>query len=248
MEWIILIFGFFIGSFLNVCIYRIPNEISIIYPPSSCSKCNNKIKYYDLIPIVSYLILRGKCRFCGESVSLRYPVIEFLNGILYFFVYKTYGLHIDTIYYCIITSLLIVITFIDYDHMIIPYRLNISLAVLGLLNIPLAITAIGLKYSIMGGIIGFVIFFVIAFVTGGQMGGGDILLMGSLGIIFGIRGILMITVLSFVTGAIISIVLIVSGLKTRKDHIPFGPFIALSAILVILFETDILYYYYSLII
>jgi leader peptidase (prepilin peptidase)/N-methyltransferase len=246
MEWIILIIGILIGSFLNVCIYRIPNNQSVSYPPSSCSNCNTRIKYYDLIPIVSYILLGGRCRSCGEKISLRYPSIEGLNGILYFLLYNTYGFSLSTLFFMPIVSILIVITFIDYDHMIIPYRLNIMLGILGIINILLGMYPVTAKSSLIGAVLGFGFFFLIAIVTGGQMGGGDIFLMGVLGLILGLGEILMVTVLSFITGAVISVILLLTKIKGRKDPIPFGPFIALSAVLVILFGNDILYFYYKI--
>jgi leader peptidase (prepilin peptidase)/N-methyltransferase len=246
MEWIILIIGILIGSFLNVCIYRIPNNQSVSYPPSSCSNCNTRIKYYDLIPIVSYVLLKGRCRSCGEKISLRYPSIEGLNGILYFLLYNTYGFSLSTLFFMPIVSILIVVTFIDYDHMIIPYRLNIMLGILGIINILLGMYPVTAKSSLIGAVLGFGFFFLIAIVTGGQMGGGDIFLMGVLGLILGLGEILMVTVLSFITGAVISVILLLTKIKGRKDPIPFGPFIALSAVLVILFGNDILYFYYKI--
>lgn len=246
MSWIILILGLFIGSFLNVCIYRIPNNQSISYPPSSCSVCNTRIKYYDLVPIISYMILRGRCRSCGEKISLRYPLIEGLNGVLYYLLYHTYGFSLSTLFFMFVISILIVITFIDYDHMIIPYRLNIILGVLGIFNMFLGIYPLNTKSAILGGLVGFGFFLLIAIVTGGQMGGGDIFLIGVLGLILGLGNIIMITILSFITGAIISIILLATKVKSRKDPIPFGPFIALSAVLVILYANDILYIYYKL--
>lgn len=246
MSGIILLFGLFIGSFLNVCIYRIPNNQSVSYPPSSCSNCNTRIKYYDLIPIVSYILLGGRCRSCGEKISLRYPSIEGLNGILYFLLYNTYGFSLSTLFFMPIVSILIVVTFIDYDHMIIPYRLNIMLGILGIINILLGMYPVTAKSSMIGAAVGFGFFFLIAIVTGGQMGGGDIFLMGVLGLILGLGDILMVTVLSFITGAVLSVILLITKIKDRKDPIPFGPFIALSAVLVILFGNDILYFYYKI--
>ncbi len=127
LSWILLVFG----SFFNVCIFRIPNKESISNPQSYCYKCNNRLTYLDLIPILSWILLKGKCRHCGQKISSRYPLIELLTGILFIIIYNVHGLNFITINYLVLTSLLIIITFIDIDYYIIPD----SMIILGILFI-----------------------------------------------------------------------------------------------------------------
>lgn len=115
MEILILIIGLCIGSFLNVCIYRIPREESIAFPPSHCTSCGYELKAVDLIPIISYLFLKGKCRKCGEKISIKYPLVELLNGVLYLLIFLKFGLSLSFVFYSLLTSLLIVISYIDLD-------------------------------------------------------------------------------------------------------------------------------------
>lgn len=123
----VFIMGMTIGSFLNVCIYRIPRGESVVYPPSRCTRCSHSLAWYDMIPILSYIFLKGKCRYCGEGISPRYPIIEALNGILYLFVFYYFGLSLEFYFYCFMASILIVICLIDYYERIIPDGLVLAI-------------------------------------------------------------------------------------------------------------------------
>lgn len=243
MSILIFTYGLLIGSFLNVCIYRIPAGISIAYPPSSCGSCGHKLTYIDMIPVFNYIFNRGRCRYCGEHYSPQYPAIELLNAALYLLVYSRFGVSFFTLFYCVIVSMLIVITLIDYKHMIIPD---------GILIFGTAITII-FKFilpgtfvdSLIGCLTGFALFLLIAVVTN-AMGGGDIKLMALLGFIFGLKGILFITLCSFVIGAVASIILLITKIKSRKDEVPFGPFISVSALLYILYGRELLAWYVNI--
>lgn len=180
---------------------------------------------------------------CGEGYSLQYPLIELLNGILYALVYLKYGFSLTSVIYCIIISILVVISFIDLKHKIIPDGANIALAVVGAIFI--FIERAGLYNSFLGSITGFGLFLAIAFLTN-AMGGGDIKLMAALGFLFGMRGVLFITLTSFVSGAIISLILLGLKIKSRKDEIPFGPFIALAALTYIFFGTVFINWYINI--
>lgn len=244
MIIIFFIYGLFIGSFLNVCIYRIPAGISIVKPPSSCGSCGHRLNYIDMLPVINYVINRGKCRYCNASYSVQYSLIELLNGMLYLFVALRYGITLNSVLYCLLVSVLIVITFIDLEHKIIPDRLNIAGAIIGIIYIILDKTVIFDR--LIGFSIGLGLFLVIAVLTN-AMGGGDIKLMAVLGLIFGIKGVLFITLLSFVVGAIISVVLLILKVKSRKDQIAFGPFISLSALIYIFLGTEIITWYLNII-
>ncbi len=222
--WIVLVFGLLIGSFLNVCIYRIPQKKSISYPPSSCPKCDTRLRALDLIPLLSYLFAKGKCRYCGERISPQYPIVEILNGLLYLLLYFKLGLGLMLIKYALFTSLLIIITFIDLKYQIIPDRLVVFGLIVGFIFNMLLSPRSSFVNGIIGLLIGGGLFLLIAIITKGAMGGGDIKLMGVLGFALGWKYILLISFLSFIIGAVISIVLLAFKIKGRKDFIPFGSY------------------------
>jgi len=238
----IFLLGIIIGSFLNVCIGRIPFGKSIAYPPSHCPKCSTYLKPIDLIPIGSYLLLRGKCRYCGEKISPQYPLIELMNGIIYCLLFLKFGWTSTFLKYAIFSSLLMVISLIDYEHKIIPDGLIIFGFIIGAFFL-----IINFKGSLLNGILGFLIggsiFLLIALVTNGAMGGGDIKLMAVIGFWFGWKYILLIMLLSFVLGAVVSIFLLLLKIKKRKDEIPFGPFIALAAFITLYFGQEMMFWY-----
>jgi leader peptidase (prepilin peptidase)/N-methyltransferase len=248
MTVLIIIFSLLIGSFLNVCIYRIPRNKSIVFPASHCPKCGQGLKPVDLIPVISYFLNKGRCRYCGDSISLQYPIVELLNMATYLILYYKFGISIEFLKYGILTSLLIVIAFIDYEHKIIPDRLII----LGLLTAFASITLYNTEVNIINGTVGLLIgggiLLIIAVVTNGAMGGGDIKLMGVLGLMLGWKKILLVLLLSFILGSIISIFLLVLKIKGRKDYIAFGPFISIAAFIAIIYGNEIINWYIALII
>jgi len=243
MALIFLIYGLLIGSFLNVCVYRIPSGISIVKPPSSCGSCGHKLNFFkDMLPVVNYIVNKGRCRYCGSPYSAQYPLIELLNGVLYALLYLKHGLTINTVLYCLTVSLLIVIALIDLRHKIIPDGLIAAGATIGIIFI---VTDNMLLNRLSGALIGLLLFLSIALITN-AMGGGDIKLMAVLGLMFGVGGILFISLFSFVTGAIISLILLTLKIKGRKDEIPFGPFISLSALIYIFYGIEIINWYIGL--
>ena len=146
------IIGIVFGSFFNVCIFRIPNKESISNPPSHCYKCNNRLTYLDLIPILSWILLKGKCRHCRQNISPRYPLIELLTGILFIIIYNVHGLNFITINYLVLISLLIIITFIDIDYYIIPDSIIIFGSIFAVL-FNLTDKGISIRNSVIGGVI-----------------------------------------------------------------------------------------------
>jgi len=247
MYILIFTLGIIIGSFLNVCIYRIPREESIAYPSSHCTYCSHPLVWYDLVPIFSFLSLRGKCRYCGGVISPQYPIVELLNGILYVLNFYHFGLTIDFGFYSFLISILVVISFIDYYEQIIPDGLVLIVLISAIIykftiyfvyNTPIAFLD-----SIIGFLSGGLFFFLIALVTNGAMGGGDIKLIAVLGFILGLKKTLLNILLSFLIGAVISIFLLLSGKKGRKDAIPFGPFINISFLVTVLYGEGIINWY-----
>ena len=244
----IFILGIFIGSFLNVCIYRIPRKESISFPPSHCPACSHRLGVVDLFPVLSYVFLRGKCRYCGSKISIRYPLVELLNALLILILYLKFGLTIVFLKYAILTSLLIVVSFIDYDHTIIPDELVIFGMITGFILQIVYHFRSNFIHGLFGLFIGGGLFLLIALLTNGAMGGGDIKLMGMLGFYLGWKSIILITLLSFVVGAVVSLFLMALKLKGRKDYIPFGPFIGIASYIVMLYGTEIMNWYFTRII
>lgn len=243
MALIFFIYGLIIGSFLNVCIFRIPEGIPIIKPPSYCRSCGHRLNFTDMLPVVNYIVNKGKCRYCGKPYSPQYPFVELLDGVLYLMVYMKYGFSSLSVIYCIIISLLIIVSFIDLKHKIIPNGVNIALTVSGVVFI--FIQRAELFNRLLGGLIGFGLFLMTAILTN-AMGGGDIKLMAALGFVFGIKGVIFITLGSFISGAIISLILLGLRIKSRNDEIPLGPFISLAALTYIFFGTEFTNWYISM--
>ncbi len=241
---IIFLLGISVGSFANVCIYRIPQKQSIISPPSHCPTCGVTIKKYDLIPVLSYMILKGKCRNCGERFSPQYAIIEAIFGLVFMLVYWQHGYTIMFLIYALLASLVMVIAVIDIKTMEVPDELIIFGLIVG---VPIASYQIIIQNNtIISHILGFVVggglFLLIAVITN-AMGGGDIKLMAVIGLWVGLPKVLLITLLSFVVGAVISIFLLVFKIKGRKDFIPFVPFIMIASLLTIIFGNEIIAYY-----
>lgn len=234
MILIILTLGLLIGSFLNVCIYRIPRGESISFPPSHCPNCNTSLKPADLMPVLSYILLRGRCITCKVRISPRYPSIELLNTLVYVAIYSVYGNNIMTVIFCLTASVLIVISMIDLDTQTIPDRMHVIIGSIAFINILIQRDISVLASAGMGFIVGGGFFLLLAIITKGGMGGGDIKLMAVLGLLFGLKGIILLIFLAFVIGAVVSVSMLVAKLKQRKEFIPFGPFIAISGLFVML--------------
>ena len=243
----VFIMGITIGSFLNVCIYRIPRGESVVSPPSRCTRCSHSLAWYDLMPILSYIFLKGKCRYCREGISPRYPIIEALNGILYLFIFYYFGLSFEFYFYCFMASILIVICLIDYYERIIPDGLVLAILAATVLYKGLGHFILGtpllFRDSIYGFLSGGLVFLSIAVVSKGAMGGGDIKLTAALGLILGFKKTVLNILLSFIIGALVSLYLLISGRKGRKDEIPFGPFINISFFITLFFFFFFIYRY-----
>lgn len=246
MLIIVFIFGLIIGSFINVCIYRIPRGESIAYPPSHCTKCNNKIKPYDLVPVLSYIVLKGRCRYCKDKISLRYPVVELFTGIIFAAIYIRYNLSVAFIKFCILSALLIVIGLIDYDTSNIYDNTIITGLIFGIIFIALNLyVGLPIKTYLIGALTCGALISIIILVTGG-MGWGDAELSALCGLFLGIKQAFLTLFLSIIIGGLIGILLIATKKKSKKDYIPFGPFIATSAIITLLFGSSIMQWYLNI--
>jgi leader peptidase (prepilin peptidase)/N-methyltransferase len=240
-AFVTLVMGLCFGSFLNVCIYRIPAEISLSKPPSTCPKCNTLINWYDNIPVFGWLALGGKCRACRATISVQYPVIELTTGLFFLVLYLIYGFSWITPIYCLAVFGLLLATFVDLAEMWIPDRVSIG----GMIVFPILSALVpalheqsdwtgGLMHSLIGLAVGFGLFWGIgklgtAIFKKEAMGFGDVKLMGGLGALLGWQAVLYILFFSALAGSIIGVALIAMNKKELSSQIPYGPYLALAA-------------------
>lgn len=252
MVLIVFIFAITIGSFLNVCIYRIPEERSIVNPPSSCGFCGHKLSWLDLFPIISYIFLRGKCRYCKEKVSFRYPLVEFMTGVLISLLYLRYGLGYEFFKFSILTLFLIVIALIDYDTTDVYSVTTIPGIVIGTIFVIYETIKVSngvenfiktLFIGCLGALICAAIIGGICYFTGG-MGEGDIEIAVLGGIFIGWELSIFMILISFIIGGFIGGILILSKKRKKTDYIPFGPSIAISIYLVIILGVVVINEYF----
>ena len=255
------IFGSIIGSFLNVCIYRLPREESIAYPRSHCTSCDQSISFYNNIPILSYLFLNGKCSNCKSKISLRYPIVEILTGLLFLATVWSFGLTTQTLFYLIFLSSIVAITFIDLEHMIIPNVITYPGIIVGILYNALKtdwdnssesiskfsfgiqdffslLNELPILNSLFGVILGAGILLVIAYsyeiIKKRQgMGMGDVKLLAMIGAFFGWEGVLFVIFLGSILGSVIGISIIIAKRGDLKYALPFGPFLSIAAVIYI---------------
>jgi leader peptidase (prepilin peptidase)/N-methyltransferase len=252
------VFGSIVGSFLNVCIYRMPLGKSVVWPHSHCPNCEKKIPWYDNIPFVSYLFLRGRCRFCKERISLRYLIVELLTALAFLTLYNHYGLKYEFFIYAIFVSSLIIASFVDIKHRIIPDEISIGGTIVGFLLIaikgfnlePFSFSVKPMLDSFLGIIMGGGIIYLTGFLFDlvyfkllkrppiqgetESMGGGDVKLLAMIGAFLGWQAAL----LTFFIAPFFGMIIGITNLIVKKEHlIPYGPFLSLAA-LVSLFWAD----------
>ncbi len=242
---IIFVFGTVIGSFLNVLIYRLPIGMDFKKGNSICTTCKHKLNWKDLFPLFSWIFLGGKCRYCKTKISPRYPIVEALNGVAYVLVYLFLCggngidglLSLKLVGYMIMMSALIVVSWVDFEHQIIPDSMWIAIFVGGLFIVGDAlINGTFTKEWIISKIIGLFavsgLFFLVALVTGGRaMGGGDIKLMAAVGFVLGWKAVLIALFMSALLGVLFSIGRKLVSKKEMKGVIPFGPFLAMASVI-----------------
>lgn len=241
------VLGATIGSFLNVCIYRLPREESIVFPTSHCPKCQEPIAPYDNIPVLSYLLLGGKCRHCQQPISKQYPLIEALNGLVYTLIFLRFGLSWETPVYFIFASAMIVVAVIDYYHQIIPNEISVGGIPLGLLA-AIFLLPLDWKDAVLGLFIGsgillaFAMFWLFVFKIEG-MGMGDVKLMATVGAFLGWKLALFVIIFGSLLGSIVGLALMSVSGKDLKTRIPFGSFLAPAAIIAIFIGDFIIHWY-----
>ena len=247
MEIVLNIFIFFlgtiVGSFLNVCIYRLPEKKSIISPGSHCPHCHTPIKWYDNIPLLSFIFLKGRCRYCQKPISWQYPLVEFITGFFTFLIYYCYGFSATGIIYLFFIYALIVISFIDLKWQIIPDVISIPGIFCGLLA-SFLLPYLSFKEALYGALLGGGILFIVAYgyyliKKKEGMGGGDVKLLAMIGAFLGWKAVPFVLFSASITGSMIGIFWILFYGKDRNFPIPFAPFLALSAIWVVFFPKSI---------
>ncbi|HUL00343.1 MAG TPA: prepilin peptidase [Nitrospirota bacterium] len=267
-----LIFGLIVGSFLNVCIARLPRGRSIVTPRSHCPRCRYSIKFFDNIPIISFIILRGKCRNCGEPISWRYPFVELTNGVLYAWTVQEFWITGEAFLIMALCSSLIAITFIDFDHQIIPDAITLPGMLVGLALAPVFMSVLndplpfqldqflphagphlkGFLNSLIGLLLGGGPLLAIGWIWEKlrhveAMGGGDVKLMGMVGSFLGWKGALLTIMLGAFIGSVAGLILIIIKKHKMERVIPFGPFLALGTLMTAFYGPDIISWYLGLI-
>ena len=243
----IFLVGLCIGSFLNVCIHRLPTGKSIVRPPSACPTCGTSIRWHDNIPVLSWIILRGRCRVCRSPISVRYPVVELITGLLALLTVARFGLQWPALIYFTFIIALLVITFIDLDHRIIPDIISLPGIPLGFLA-SFVLPQISWTESLIGIVSGGGILLAIAIgyqlVTGKEgMGGGDIKLLAMIGAFLGWEGVLFTIMASSLTGTVVGLMVMLRAGKGMKMAVPFGPFLAIGALLYLFVGPQIIEWY-----
>lgn len=242
--------GALVGSFLNVCIHRLPRHESIIWPSSHCPSCTAPIAFYDNIPILSFLLLKGRCRSCGGRIAFRYPVVETINAAGYGVLLWWFGVTWAAAAYALFFSLLVVVTGIDLTHQIIPDVITLPGTVTGVL-LAATVLPVGLVNAVLGVLVGGGVLWFVAWVSpylfGKEgMGGGDIKLLAMIGAFLGWKPALLTIMIGAMVGSLVGISLILLKILKREQYIPFGPFLAVGAVVALFFHQPLLRWYAGL--
>lgn len=232
LSFVSMAFGAAIGSFLNVCIFRIPAGQSIVVPSSHCPRCGHVLKPYDNIPILSYFILKGRCRHCGERISYQYPLVETLTALLSLLLFMKYGFSLPYVSTFMFVCVLIVVTFIDLAHQIIPDVITLpGIPVFFLLAI--FVMDVSIPDSLLGIFLGGGFLFLVAalyeILTKREgMGGGDIKLLAMMGAFLGWESLFFIILVSSLLGAVVGIITVIVQKRGFRYAIPYGPFLSIA--------------------
>jgi leader peptidase (prepilin peptidase)/N-methyltransferase len=246
-EVVSIAFGAIIGSFLNVCILRLPQDESIVSPGSHCPQCKNPIKFYDNIPLVSYVLLGGKCRYCKKPISLQYPLVEGITALASFSLFVKFGLSFQYLFFFAFLCSLIVITLIDLYHQIIPDVISLPGIAVGLLG-SLVLPQGSFLQAFLGVLFGGGSLFLVATVyqwllKREGMGGGDVKLLAMIGAFLGWKAVILTVVLSSFIGSVVGIALMLIRGKDFKYAIPFGPFLSLAAAIALYYGEPMIRWY-----
>lgn len=244
---VMFLFGIVIGSFLNVCIYRIPKEESIVTVNSHCMSCDHRLAWYDLFPLFSWLFLRGKCRYCGEKISAQYPLVEGVNGLLYCLIFFINGINLESILWCLVTSCLIVIAVIDHRTMLIPVGTYIIILLIGIVHLFLDLDnwwdyCVGCVGAGAFLLICALLFRLIAGKSG--MGLGDIEMMACCGMCLGITRVIFAIFIGCVLAGVCEGVKI--AVTKKKGKFAFGPYLAVATFICLLWGRAMFDWYIGL--
>ncbi|MGB9906858.1 MAG: prepilin peptidase [Candidatus Saccharicenans sp.] len=249
---LVAVVGLVWGSFLNVVIYRLPRDLSLVRPPSSCPRCGRRIKWYDNIPVLSYVMLGGKCRFCGEKISAVYPVVEALTAACFLVVYFNNLRFFDLAFFadCIFVSALIALGFIDFFHQVIPDHISLPGLILALVYAPFRYD-LNLRQALVGAVVGGGFLFIVYLVyllwrKKEGLGMGDVMMMLMVGAYLGLSRTILTLLLASVVGAIVGLLLMKFQGKDMKFALPFGSFIAPAAFVSLVWGTPLITWYLSL--
>jgi leader peptidase (prepilin peptidase)/N-methyltransferase len=258
LDFLVFAFGAVVGSFLNVCVHRMPREESVVHPPSHCPHCHEPIRWFQNIPLVSYVLLRGRCRHCGSRITPRYLLVELLTAILFLAVWMRFGLWVAPIYWVLLAGL-IVATFIDFEHYIIPNEITYGGILVGLalsaMYPPLMeqrTVLLSLMKSFLGVLTGGLTLLIVA-IAGEKifkkeaMGMGDVKFLAAIGAFLGWKATLFTLFISSLTGGIIGLMLILVNRKNWQSRIPYGPYIAFGAVVWIFGGREIVGWYWRFI-
>jgi leader peptidase (prepilin peptidase)/N-methyltransferase len=262
VTWALVgLLGLMLGSFFNVCIHRLPRRQSVVTPPSHCPRCRRRIRAYDNIPVLSWLLLRGRCRDCGKPISVRYPAVELTTGLLFIAAWARFGYSWETPRALVLVGLLVVLALIDLEHTILPFRISIPGLAVGLGTALLPGTS-GLPDALRGAGVGAAFVFVAwalwRFLLGPVfrrfgidqkegMGGGDLPFAALIGSYLGLAGTLVALAASVVSGVVVGLALRRAGRSGKGQHMPFGPFLALGALVGLFFGSAIARWYVALV-
>jgi len=249
IDFFVILFGLMIGSFLNVCIYRIPEGLSVVKPRSRCPHCSHQITAFENIPVLSYLFLGGKCSSCKTRISPRYVLVEMITAFIFWVTYTQTGLNMDLYMYAIFISLVIAITFIDFDHQIIPNTLLLIGLIPGLYPFIRDGFSSWSTYIIGGFSLGFS-FYAIAWIgyfafKKEAMGMGDVKYAALIGLIMGWQAGIVAMALAFFSAAVIILILFLVGKANIGQRIPFGPYMSIGAIISLFWSQPIIDWYLS---
>lgn len=261
---VVFIYGLLIGSFLNVCIYRLPREESIVFPPSKCTKCGKKIKWWQNLPLFSYIILGGKCNYCKEKINFRYFLVELITALSLVLVFAYFGFSWKFFYYSLFTCLLVIVFFVDLEHQLILDEITKSGMVLGFIGsffIPISEIYTGrwlikapflqMPISSLFGILAGITFFWLIRQVGTilakreAMGQGDIKLAGLIGAFLGWKLAMLSFFVAFFLGSLVAIPLVIFSKKGASEPVPFGTFMAMGAYMTVLWGKEMLYWYFN---
>ena len=252
------VLGLAVGSFLNVCIDRLPRNKSIVFPPSHCEACQHKLSAKDLIPVFSYLRLRGRCRYCQVAIPRKLFWVELATGLIFALLYWHYGLSVELGVMAFYACLFIIIFVIDLEHGLILNKVVYPSMVVALLLALLPQSWLtqeiwltqtikpGIASAALGGGIGFGIFLLIALISRGGMGWGDVKLAALIGLATGFPLVFVAIIMAAILGGIVAVALVIAKRRKRRETIPFGPFLALTTMVTLLWGSNILSWYLGL--